>query len=229
MKIVFNTLAWSNIDDKMMEGHKSVYEHFDIPIAYTRDNYDHGEWMDYICQTEDADLFVFFDVDCIPLNETIINSCIEYCSMTGGFVGPAQASNHYGPPIPSHVFASPAFFMMPKTTYQSLNCPTFRSVQGRSDVGQEVSRVADEMGVPYHCLYPTKYERGLRTSNPLGYDKLGNYGRYGIGTVYGNDDVYHLYEGRTKKNVDKFVERCSQVIEDSFDSTDMNSCNSLLP
>ena len=216
MNITINTLFWDNLDPRMIESHKAVYDHFGLPVAYTNQNIHHGTWMDNICKETDADLIMFCDADCIPLTKD-------------AFVGPAQASNHYGPPIPSHVFASPAFFMIPKKTYESMGSPSFASVEGRSDVAQEVSRKADELGVPYQCWYPTKYEKGFKTGNPLGYDKLGNYGRYGIGTVYADDKIYHLYEGRTGKNVDRFVQRCSEVVAGTFTSTEMRSSTSLLP
>ena len=229
MKITINSLLWDNLDPRMIESHKAVYDHFGIPIAYTNQNIHHGTWMDNICRETDADLIMFCDADCIPLTKDAFTEAVQYCATTGGFVGPAQASNHYGPPIPSHVFASPAFFMIPKKTYESMGSPSFASVEGRSDVAQEVSRKADELGVPYQCWYPTKYEKGFKTGNPLGYDKLGNYGRYGIGTVYADDKIYHLYEGRTGKNVDRFVQRCNEVVAGTFTSKDMNISNTLLP
>ena len=229
MKITINTLLWDNLDPRMVESHKAVYDHFGIPVSYTNQNIHHGTWMDNICRQTDADLIMFCDADCIPLTKDAFIEALQYCSTTGGFVGPAQASNHYGPPIPSHVFASPAFFMIPKTTYDRMGSPSFASVEGRSDVAQELSRKADELGVPYQCWYPTKYEKGFKTANPLGYDKLGNYGRYGIGTVYADDKVYHLYEGRTGKNVDRFIQRCSEVISGTFSSEDMRSSLSLVP
>ena len=229
MKISINSLLWDNLDPRMVMSHKSVYNHFGIPVIYTQQNIHHGTWMDNICKEVDADIFIFCDADCVPICKEVLSEGIEYCATTGGFVGPAQASNHYGPPIPSHVFASPAFFMIPKKTYESMGSPSFASVEGRSDVAQEVSRMADELGVPYQCWYPTKYEKGFKTGNPLGYDKLGNYGRYGIGTVYGNDKIYHLYEGRTGKNVDRFVQRCSEVVAGTFTSTEVRSSTSLLP
>ena len=163
MNITINTLLWDNLDPRMVESHKAVYDHFDLPVSYTKQNIHHGTWMDTICKETPADLIMFCDADCIPLTKDAFFEAVQYCSTTGGFVGPAQASNHYGPPIPSHVFASPAFFMIPKQTYDRMGSPSFASVEGRSDVAQEVSRKADELGVPYQCWYPTKYEKGLKT------------------------------------------------------------------
>ena len=229
MKIAVNSLHWDNLDPRMTAGHKKVYEHFGIPVAYTHQNFDHGEWMTHICKNVAADIFVFVDADCVPICDKVFQEGIDYCVKTGGFVGPAQASNHFGHPVPSHVFASPAFFMIPKQTYMKLRSPSFSVIQGRSDAAQELSRKADDVGIPYRCWHPTKYEHDLKTQNPLGYDTLGNYGRYGIGTVFGDNKIYHLYEGRKGKNVDRFEQRCTEIVQGNFTGAGMLSSTSLLP
>ena len=223
IKISINSLQWSNTNPVIASSHKKVYDHFGIPVSYTTQNINHGQWMTDMCRTSSADLLLFVDTDCVPIKKDIFDEAVAYCSNSGAFIGPAQASNHYGPPIPQHIFASPAFFMISKEAYLKMDSPSFVSVEGRSDVAQEVSRLADSLGVPYHCWYPICYENGPRTCNPLGYDKLGNYGRYGIGSVYANTQLYHLYEGSSSRNVDLFKRRCDEIVDGSFTTDGMRS------
>mgnify|MGYP003674301221 CR=1 FL=1 len=35
MNITINTLLWDNLDPRMVESHKAVYDHFDLPVSYT--------------------------------------------------------------------------------------------------------------------------------------------------------------------------------------------------
>jgi len=221
MKIQIHSLVWKNTDPRFLEHHKKIFEKFDLPINYTIENYNHGQWMTHVAQNEDYDYILFCDIDCVPITRDVFDEALRYCMTTGGFIGPAQASNHYPPPVCHHIFSAPSFFMISKETYRSMNNPSFESVYGSSDVAQEVSRIADDTGVPRFAWFPTHYENGPKTANPHGYDPLSCYGRYGIGTVYAENKVYHLYESRTSKNVDIFVNRCNQILDGSFDTSDM--------
>ena len=88
----------------------------------------------------------------------------------------------------------------------------------RSDVAQEVSYVAEDMMVPYKSLYPTHFER-----EPVeGVWRLGNYGYYGIGTVFANS-VYHLFQGRYQQNADLYKIRCQQIVDGTFTTEGMFS------
>lgn len=213
MNAQIHSLHWDNVDSRLVSGQKKVFDKFGLSINYTKGNYPHGAWMDHICQHSEADVFIFFDADCIPLNRKVIDESIEYVLRNDSFVGLAQASNHI-PPY-SHVFAAPSFFVITKSCYEKLGSPSFSETK-RSDVAQELSYIAEERRKRYRCLYPTKFD-GV----PLeGVWRLSNYGYYGIGTLFG-DSIYHLYQGRFNYNVDLFCKRCEQVICDRFDTTEM--------
>ena len=218
-------MYWDNANPDIVNSHKQVYEHFNIPVNYSVGQYNHGEWMTHIMRNTTQDIVVFCDIDCVPIQRNILTEGLEYVTKVDGFIGPAQASNHYSAPINKHIFASPAFFIITKSAYLRMGSPSFASVEGRSDVAQEVSRVADTMNdVTYRCWYPTKYNGNIRTANPKGYDELGNYGRYGICTVYDNDRLLHLYEGRLSTNAALFKDVCNKIISGNFSSQDYNSC-----
>jgi hypothetical protein len=201
------------MNERIVNSHSSVMKHFDIDVQYTHANVRHGLWMDHVILSQDSDVFVFSDIDCVPLNREVYDKAIEYVSKHDTFIGPGQASNHIHPK--SHVFASPAFFFITKSCYERLGNPTFAETQ-RSDVAEEVSYVAEEKGQRYRCWYPTLFD-----DVPVeGVWRLSNYGFYGIGTIFGTS-VYHLYQSRFNKNVELFERRCSQIVNNSFDKSGM--------
>ena len=58
---------------------------------------------------------------------------------------------------------------------------------------------------------PTYFEKG----SSEGVWPLGSLGYYGIGTVFDNS-IYHLYQSRMAENIELFVSRCKQVIDNTF-------------
>ena len=89
----------------------------------------------------------------------------------------------------------------------------------RGDVAEELSWKAEESGLIYKALYPTYFHH----ESDEGIWKLGNYGYYGIGTIFA-DQFFHLYQGRLSKNVDLFHKICSQIISNKFSPHSFKSC-----
>lgn len=208
MKIEFNCLYWDNVDKKMLQAHERVMEHFSIPMNYTnRNGINHGRWMDSVLQSSDCDVIVFFEPDCIPLNSKFLEY-IKYANKHDTFVGIAQVSNHIPPK--SHIYAAPGFYAMSKKAYLKLGKPSLSETR-RSDVGEEICYIAEELGVRYRALFPTSFEKAPAE----GVWPLGNLGYYGIGTTFDNA-IYHLYQSRMAENIELFVERCEQVIKGMF-------------
>lgn len=210
MKIEFNSLYWSNICNEQVQAHKSVFSKLEIPINYHETNMPHGAWMDSVCNKAESDLIGFFDIDCVPINKDLIIKAWTHASLHDNFIGIAQASNHIG--LKNHIFAAPAFFIISKNCWNKLQVSF--SENKRSDVAEELSYRAEELGINYRCIYPTHYERDPSE----GKWRLGNYGFFGIGTVFGNY-CYHLYQGRTGLYTKNFIETCSKIIDETF-STD---------
>lgn len=209
MKIEFNTLAWTNAPVEMIDAHKRVTDHFNIPVNYYRENVRHGAWMDRICRQSESDIIGFFDSDCVPINYESIIECARYIKKTKSFLGIAQVSNHIDPKV--HIYAAPAFYLIHKECWEKLNTSFLET--SRSDVAEELSYVAVHKGIKYRCLYPDTFE----DEPEEGVWPLGNYGYYGIGTTF-NRTVYHLYQGRFQKNLKLFLQRCDDIISDTFDN-----------
>ncbi len=204
MKIEFNTLYWDNTPAEIIDNHKKVVDYFNIPVNYYGENTRHGQWMDRVCNHSSSDIIGFFDSDCIPLSKEKIVECVQYVAKTSTFLGIAQVSNHILPK--SHVYAAPAFFLTTKKCWESISTSFLET--RRSDVGEEFCYNAENKGIRYRCLYPTSFD-----SEPVeGVWPLGNYGYYGIGTVFDNT-VFHLYQVRTGNNIEKFVDTCDKVLK----------------
>jgi len=229
MKVAVHSLHWTNLNPIITKNHKKVYTHFEIPVNYSHHNIDHGEWMTHMCKNTEYDIIVFADADCVPITRKVFDEGIDYCAKTGGMIGPAQASNHFKAPHNKHIFCAPSFLMITKEGYEKMGKPSLEIFPGLSDAAQNLSRVSDDLDLPRHCWYPTKYERGYRIGNPLGYDPLGSHGRYGIGTVYGEDKLYHLFESRVGRNADLFERRCESIIGNTFNSSDFLKSITPLP
>jgi hypothetical protein len=221
--VELHTLYWPDNDMKMIDAHKSVMKHFELPVTYTVQKVHPGHWMNYILDNSKADVIGFLDSDCIPTNRDIIMYAANYALSHQSFIGIAQASNHIG--TKSHIFAAPAFFFIYREVWNKMGKPSFMDTfhqGGRSDVAEEVSYCAEEYGLRYKALYPTHFER-----EPVeGVWHLGNYGYFGVGSHF-EGGVYHLYQGRFGNNSELFVKRCNDVIEGKFSTEGMISSKDL--
>jgi hypothetical protein len=215
MKIEFVSLHWDNVDQDMLDAHKRVMKHFDIPVNYYNLNINHGHWMTEIHKQSTSDIIVTIEPDCIPLNKDKLLDVVRFAKRMNTFVGIAQVSNHIRPK--SHIYAAPGFYVMPTRLYKTLNCPSFSETR-RSDTAEEISYIAEENGIRYRALRPTYFE-GEPTE---GVWPLGCLGYYGIGTVF-EDTVYHLYQSRMAQNIELFVKRCDEVINGTFTTEGFHS------
>jgi hypothetical protein len=214
------SLHWNNVDTRMITAHKAVMQHFEIPLVYHAINMDHGQWMDQVMSISDAEVIVFLEPDCIPINKVNFLDAIYYAIENDTFCGIAQASNHIEPK--NHIYAAPGFFAITQSAYNRLNKPSFMCTN-RGDAGEEVSWQAEELNENYRVILPTHYERSPREG---GVWNLGPLGHYGIGTVF-SDTVYHLYQGRYNDNVELFKQRCNEVIAGTFSTAGFKKCMTL--
>jgi len=213
MQVQIHSLSWPDSDVRMENAQDLVFQHFGLPLQRHKLKMRHGLWMDEVLRQSKVDVVGFVDNDCIPLNSDIVRYTATYAGQHKTFFGIAQASNHIG--TKSHIFAAPAFFFIYRQCWFDLGCPTFAET-ARSDVAEEVSYVAEEKGLRYRAFYPTHFE-----AEPVeGVWRLSNYGFFGIGTVFA-DSIYHLYQGRFKHNVDRFVKCSEQVVNGTFSTSGM--------
>lgn len=215
MKVEINTLYWDNTPREQIDKHRQVTEHFKLPVNYYQENSPHGLWMDHVCRNSESDVIGFLDSDCVPLSREAVLDAINFVRTNNTFLGIAQVSNHIPPK--THIYAAPAFYFITKSCWRDLN--TSFSETRRSDVGEELTYVAESKGKRYRCIYPATFER-----EPVeGIWPLSNYGYYGVGTTFGNY-CYHLYQGRMGNNLQLFFDRCDEIVSGKFNnSTHINA------
>ena len=206
-----HSLAWDNIHPSIIESQARVFSYFNLGLQQHFKNVDHAEWLAQLCNDNTNDAVVIFDIDCIPLNREIVESCVEYVCNSSTFCGIAQSSNHIN--FGSHIYAAPAFlvislkfllFVKQICKFSAIFNPTYRS-----DVAEELSWLADELGIPYIVLYPESWEL-IPCSRKVPW-RLSSFGFYGVGTIF-EGGIFHLYQSRLKDNIQLFVSVCSSVL-----------------
>lgn len=216
MQAEIHSLSWPNADPRLAEHQAAVFRHFSLPIQQHCAHHDHGSWMDEILTHSQADVVLFVDNDCVPLSRAAVIEAIQFAIQHQSFLGVAQSSNHLN--NGSHIFAAPAFLAIWRRCWDELGRPSCRPTQ-RSDVAEELSWRAEEQGRAYRAWYPGFYHHPSHE----GLWRLGNYGHYGIGTVFAGR-VFHLFQGRFAQNVDLFVHICNAILKDAFSTAGMLSC-----
>jgi hypothetical protein len=209
MKVSIHCLRWTNNNPRVIENHKKVYDHFDLPVTYTEANINHGDWINAVLERVDSDVFVFVDSDCVPLNREAVTDAIEYCAK-GYLVGNAQVTNCIK--AKHDLFCAPSFLAISKQYYESIGKPSAKN-DDKNDIAQAFTRAAVDREKRIKMYFPTSFQ-GIPVG---GIWRLASYGYYGIGTIYDNK-MYHLYQTRLAKNVDLFVDTCNKILEGNIES-----------
>lgn len=193
------------INSDIVKHQKMVFDFFGYEINQINvTNWiSHGKSVDDFLLTikDENDVICLFDIDCIPLNNKIINDAISWCSQNIGIFSVAQKAAEIKNPI---IHASPAFMVFSKKTYDFLGKPTFQTNQ-RSDCGAEMTHMAREKGVEIRMLYPNHVEIPI-------WD-LDSYIKFGHGTTYG-DSIFHSFESRFGRDAltSIFIKKCKEVL-----------------
>lgn len=156
----------------------------------------HAQAIDEWLLNNDWDTVAIFDIDCIPLRG--IEEAIKYANLDHVY-GAAQHANHI---LKSPIYASPAFIVFSKETYERLGKPSFEASE-KGDVGASITFSARENDVPVKLIWPTHVEV---PKWDLGKDSC-----FGHGTTY-EDKVYHAFESRMG-NDKIFVRKCKEVLK----------------
>lgn len=212
----FHSFHWDNFSPDILKAHQRVMTHLGLNVQYTQKNIPHGQWLDQVMAAATSDVVAIIEPDLIPLNKEIVLKAIAYVLEHDTFLGCAQVSNHIG--TGTHIFASPAFFFITRNCYEKLGRPSFMPNK-KGDVAEMLAFAAEEKGVAYRTLFPTRYEKAPSE----GCWALGSYGYYGIGTVF-VDQIYHLFQSRTAENIELFVKRCDELLEKKLDLSSFKSC-----
>lgn len=154
---------------------------------------------------------LILDVDCIPMDIDSIAYTFGRATQ-GKLVGNAQRSHYIE--NDEHIFIGSSCICVNKNVFEKLGKPSF-SPTTRGDIGEELTFLAEEKGIPVEIYIPESYE-----ASPAGatsWALKGDLPHYGIGTTFTNDTgrakFYHLFESRTNLNVARFVAKCNEVLK----------------
>lgn len=200
------TYYQSNVDPALVEAQAAVFAHLGIPLVQQLDDRrDHAAWLTATLRDDSlGELAVVCDIDAFPLNLAGYQRLIA-AAMAGNVSGLAQVANHKDP---DHVYAAPMFLAVRRDIYRRAGAPDLRRTE-QSDVAQTLTRNAAAAGVPVMLMWP-KFCIAPRWS-------LGQHGVYGIGTFYGDNEFFHLFEARRQQSRDLFLAVAEGVIAGRHD------------
>lgn len=198
---VVHSLHWSNVDPAILTAQRAVFRHLRVPLNQDlRDGMGHGAWMDELLGRDGDEVVVFCDIDAVVLNAAAFDRLVAVAE-AGGVAGLAQTSNHLA--NPDRIYAGPMFLAVKRSVWRDLGAPSMAPTKGH-DAGQLLSMAAEQAGVavevvlPNSCLRPMWNLAGRRV--------------FGIATFYGENDFFHLFQSRKKRNIRVFAEVCADVV-----------------
>ncbi len=189
-----------NIPQAVLDAQASVFRHFGLNLEQIETHLQHPDAIDHFLNTEKWDVVVIFDIDCIPLTKDAVPISIQLSNIA--LVGAAQHASH----IPDSTdYVSPAFCVLNRGIWKDLGSPSFAPTN-RGDVGQELTIIANNKGIPVLMSYPVNVDIKLW--------KYDDGSMFGIGTDYGK--VYHAFESRMNPDARRrFIARCQKVVEEA--------------
>lgn len=186
----FHTFYTKNLPLKLLEDHKKVCNHTGIEVQYhieeAIDDYDtlytaHGNFMTSVMHEDSSDVVCFLDIDCLPYNKNILEWAYFWAKENVSFVGNAQ--NVFHTKLVNRHYAAASCLLVSKAAYNILGKPNlsyFYQQDCLIDTAQILALRADEIGLPYHLMYPIGYDENEK-GKPW---SLSPYGIYGTGTLY---------------------------------------------
>ncbi|KIC21044.1 hypothetical protein [Leisingera sp. ANG-Vp] len=196
-----HTFYQSNIPSRMVEAQAQVFDHLGIPLKQWKDDKaQHCDWINTVMRDDSlGDLAVIADIDAFPLSRAGFDRLVAQAE-TGAVAGLAQVANHKDP---TRIYAAPMFLAVKREVYSALGSPSMcRTKTG--DVAQILTDRAEEAGVEVALTYP---KFAILPRWPLA-----GYGVYGIGSFYGENDFFHLFEARRTQTQELFYAVAEGVI-----------------
>jgi len=202
-------LTWfnSNIVYDIYENQKKVFDKLEMSIdCYFDESLTHAKFMDHSLKNFKSDIFIFFDLDCIPTDKGLYENIVNELTKEECIIGIEQSANHLDP---NFIYAGPACFAITKELYDKLGQISFDGTQ-RSDVAQEHSYVCYEKGVK------VKFFELVSSKNnkwKLGPDRF-----FGNGCFYKLNEniIYHQFQTPLLEEKTDFFSKCEKIINNNF-------------
>src|SRR5713226_4179087 len=208
------TFYQGNIPQSVVSAQAAVFEKFGQHIEQVLTHLDHGPAIDEYIKHSTFDALLIFDVDCIPLNETVIPEAIEIVTRRPCLYGIRQNANH----VPGSAdYVAPAFVCFSRHTFHALGCPSFRAIRGKGDVGFQLTYRAMGGGLVRYLLNrPPIAVRFIDVSEaavPIWSLKDGT--RYGTGTNYENKIFHAFGVGGGGLGMKLFLSKAAEIVDNS--------------
>lgn len=189
-----------NINPELVRMQKKIFDHFGIPIDQIKTTLSHPDAIDNYLLTADWDFITIFDIDCIPLNNEVVDMALIMVMDGRTIYGAAQKASH----IPgSEKYIGPSFISFSKRVYDFIGWPSFKETE-HGDVGSQLT-YQSPFDVRLVFLYPYSVEKIMWN--------LDNGYKFGYGTNYENI-VYHGFESNANHHSTKmFINKCREILE----------------
>ena len=197
-----------NVPVKVAEYQKRVFDTFGMELTQelTEDFYWHEQWLDHKINNIDFDIIIFFDIDCIPLKPGLYEYIVDQLSDDNSIIGAEQVNQTRSPDF---IYAAPSCFGITKKVFEKMNKPSF-NLRDEFDCGGEFSWVAPDYNVNVKLFEITSsLNKKWKCVNK----------RYGNGTVYDVDRLYHQFEIRYYDSMTsetiyayQFIKKCKETI-----------------
>ncbi len=229
-----------NADPGILHAQKEVFSELNIPLKQIRDTCSHGEFLtNYLRASEDQELVVFFDIDCIPLSTKRFWELANRAVSEQVLIGCAQQANHIDESnywkwnreqhplvrfeerlrrywrqllgLPNPPYINPFVYAGP--------CFLMIPIQGYQKIGMPslaVDADFDAGGRLTHEWVESSQELQLLwpTSCQVPKYRYGDKFGFGLGTIF-EDCVYHAFESTYKKGSiapKMFIDKCHEVL-----------------
>jgi len=195
--MLFHSFYCDNIDPRIVALHKEACDIIGLNVQYHLESiaglkaegisphHAHGRWMERLFDNQKEELIGFIDIDCIALCLSIVESMKAEVEQNKTMTGVAQCANH----LPSyHIpYAAPAFMVAKRSLWNEIGRPRLVA-NGEADTAQALTMTCLAKNMNVGLLLPESYELKA-PSWPLA-----DLGSFGIGTIYGNGRIFHLFQ-----------------------------------
>lgn len=193
----FHCYVCDNIDSRLFELHDEaskiagldvkyhVFKIAELQKAGMSPHQAHGWFMEQILQNSREETIGFLDVDCIISSASYVEQWSEMVEQSGTLVGTAQSANHL--PSCNEIYAAPAMMIMRRNTWELMDEPSLIA-DNKYDTAQRLSHELIKNHYHIDILMP------MRHADEGDVWPLANKGEYGTGTIYGEGQVFHLFQ-----------------------------------
>jgi len=223
---VFHCYICDNVDHRLLALHKEACKLAKVKTKYhtfkineilkegLSPHQKHGWFMEHIFKTAQEETIGFIDIDCIILSSMCVDKWSKTVEQSGTILGAAQSANHL--PSRMEVYPGPAMMIAHKHAWDLAGQPSLIA-DNEYDTGQKLYHELSQRGYHVDVIMP-------KSHSPEGESwQLGDKGRYGIGTIYGDGEVFHLFQASQGPSYVHLLEEKVRLLQNQASSRNESS------